>query len=542
MNVHDALATESLREAKVVAGSQGLEREVRWAHVIDMPDPAPWVRPGQFLLTTGFAWPKSEHDQRAQIRSLTGAGLAAMALAVPRYLDHFTPAAKEEADRLGLPLLEIPFEVPFAQITEELHRAILAEQYRVIERSEEIHRELTLAATRGSNLRDLARTLGELIWRSVTFEDPDGKLLAFYEAGGDEDAVRRETVRAEHSPASMIDAMEAKGLLAQVRASSGPLRIEAMPEVGLASPRVVCPIRIGSELVGLVWIIEGDSSLSELDNRAAEQAALVAALHIAHQRELAGTEARLGYASFLSLLEGAEDDPQAIERARLLGFDPRGRHRVGIAVIPEPLPLSREAFLRRERVAEQLRSRLAATGARPQLTAQLNRVAFLLPEDVETHDIVAGLSDEGVTVFIGRAYAGTQGARRSYREAQSLLNYQNGARVRTYEDALVPRVLMGDPGARTAFIEDLFGALKARRGGEALTKALLTLAASGFNFKETAETLGIHPNTLRYRLTRAVEATKLDLEDPDVRFRLQLAVRVLEFLAKDEKENCGIRT
>ena len=140
MNVREALGIESLRSAELVAGGQGLDREVRWAHVIDMPDPAPWVRPGQLLLTTGFAWPQSDGAQREQIRQLTDAGLAAMALAVPRYLEHFTRAARDEADRRGLPLLEIPFEVPFAQITEELHRAIIAEQYRVIERAEEIHR------------------------------------------------------------------------------------------------------------------------------------------------------------------------------------------------------------------------------------------------------------------------------------------------------------------------------------------------------------------------------------------------------------------
>jgi purine catabolism regulator len=533
VNVREALGVESLKSAQLVAGAEGLEREVRWAHVIDMPDPAPWVRPGQLLLTTGFAWPTGEREQRKQIESLTQAGLAAMALAVPRYLQHFTQAAKEEADRRGLPLLEIPFEIPFAQITEELHRAILAQQYRVIERSEEIHRELTLAATRGSNMQELARTLGELIGRAVTFEDPNGRLLAYHEVGSHGDAVRRATLHDQQSPAPMIEAMERRGLFAQIRTSAGPVRIPAMPEIGLVSARVVCPIRIGAELVGLVWIIEGESTLSELDNRAAEHAALVAALYIAHQRELASMETRLGYASFLSLLEAEGDDAQAVERARLLGFDPDGRHRIGIAVIPEPLPLSREAFLRRERVAGALRNRLAAAGTRPLLTAQLNHVAFLLPDGVDQASIAQGISDDGVTLVIGRSYAGTGGVRRSYREARSLLNYASSARVRTFEEALVPRVLMGDPGAREAFIEDLFGQLRARKGGETLKRALLALAASGFNFKETAQTLGIHPNTLRYRLSRAVETTRLDLEDPDVRFRLQLAVRLLEFLDKN---------
>ena len=340
----------------------------------------------------------------------------------------------------------------------------------------------------------------------------------------------------------MLEAMESKGLMAEVRASTGPIRVPAMPEMGLSSARVVCPIRIGSELVGLVWILEGDSPLSELDNRAAEHAALVAALYVAHQRELEGTESRLGYASFLSLLETESDDAHAIERARLLGFDPDGRHRVAVAVIPEPLPLSREAFLRRERVASFLRQRLAASGTKPLLTTQLNHVSFLVPDRVDVAALIKGIADDGVRVVVGRPYAGTRGARQSYREARSLLSYQSSNAVQSYEDALVPRVLMGDAAAREAFVEDLLGGLTKRRGGENLRRALLMLARTGFNLKETAARLEIHPNTLRYRVTHALEATGLDLEDPDVRFRLQLAVRILEFGHNNEKENCTDRT
>ena len=529
MNVREALQIASMRSARVVAGESGLDRDVRWAHVIDMPEPAPWVRPGQLLLTTGFAWPPNEAAQRSQIRTLTDRGLAAMALAVPRYLEHFTDAARDEADRRGLPLLEIPFDVPFAQITEELHRAIIAEQYTLLERSEEIHRALTRGAASGTNLDDLARSLGELINRSVTFEDPSGKLLAFYEHGSEVDPVRRETLERAQSPAIMQETMERTGLLAGVLDGAGPVRIPAMPDIGL-SARVVCPIRLGDELVGLVWIIEGDVKLSELDNRAAEHAALVAALHIAHQRELSSMESRLGYASFLSLLEAEEDDAQAMERARLLGFDPSGLHRIGIAVIPEPLPLTREGFLRRERAASSLRHRLQTGRHRPLLTTSLNYVAFLLPDGVDITATWRALGDESITVVLGRAYTGAQGARRSYREAQSLLSYRDASKIRRFEDALVPRVLMGDPGARTAFIDDLFGPLQVHKNGEMLKRVLLTYARTGFNFRQTAETLGIHPNTLRYRLNRAVEILKIKLDDSEIRFRFQLATRILDFL------------
>jgi len=532
MRIRDALRLESLRSATVVAGQAGLDRDVQWAHVIDMPDPAPWVRPGQLLLTTGFAWPTQEREVRELVRLLRERGLVAVGLAVPGYLKRFSDPAREEADRLDLPLIEIPFDVPFAQITEELHRTILAEQYKIVERSDQIHHELTKAAAEGSNLADLARTLGRLLERSVTFEDPDGKLLASYETGIHEDNVRRQTLADAQSPAAMQEALASSGLLEEIHASVGPVRVPAMPEIGLA-PRVVCPIRLGAELVGLVWIIEGDVKLTELDFRAAEHAALVAAVHVAHQRELATTEARLGYASFLSLLEAEGDDPQAIERARLLGFELDGRHRVGICVIAEPLPLTRDGFLHRERVAGKLAGALRAAGKQPLLTASLNYVTFLLPSGVDPERLWNDVGDEGVVMVLGRSHAGTQGARRSYREAQSLLTYSDGARVRRFEDALVPRVLMGDMGAHEAFIEHMLGGLRSRKDGSALEDVVLALARHGFNLKVTSESLGIHLNTLRYRLGKALEALHLDLDNPETRFQLQLAARILDFSSKN---------
>src|SRR4029077_1343707 len=102
MTVREALRLESLSTARVVAGEDGLDRHVRWTHVVDLPDLAPWVRAGQLLLTTGLSWPKSEAAQRSQIRQLDEKKLAAVALAVPRYLEQFPDAARDEADERRL--------------------------------------------------------------------------------------------------------------------------------------------------------------------------------------------------------------------------------------------------------------------------------------------------------------------------------------------------------------------------------------------------------------------------------------------------------
>jgi purine catabolism regulator len=211
-----------------------------------------------------------------------------------------------------------------------------------------------------------------------------------------------------------------------------------------------------------------------------------------------------------------------------MGFDPDTTYRVGIVVLEEPLPLSREAVLRRDHIMERLRRQLMQCGvSRPMLGAMLNLVPFLVPDTIAPGRIAPALDSESARLLLGRPYSGTEGVRASYLEARSLVDYDSGERVARYEDVLLPRVLLGDRRARKSFLQQLLAPLESRRGGAALRAATLAYAESGFRFRRTAERLGIHPNTLRYRLERAREATGLSFEDPDVRFRLQLAVRLI---------------
>lgn len=541
LTVRDVLRLRVVQGSRLVAGEAGLDRPVLWSHVVDMPEPAPWVPAGYFLLTTGYSWPTEAVAQRELIEALAVRGVAGVGLAVGRYVDAFSEAERAAADRAFLPLVEIPFDIPFARITEEMHRAIMAEPYRVIERSEQIHHALMRAASREATLDDLARTLGPLIGRSVTFEDPHGKLLASCTIDERPDPIRRETLENAQTPPAMLEVLQASGLDRRLRSSEKPIRVPAMPQIGLVA-RLACPIRLGAEFVGAVWIVEGDEPLSELDHRAAEYAALVAAIHIAHQRELASLEATLGYASILSLLESeGELSPAALERVRLLGFDPDKSYRAAIAVVPEEMPLGREGFLRRDRIASGVRETLRAFGADRLVSIVLDRVPFLAPAQIDVDALAAALDPE-ISLVAGRVHRGVEGARASYREALSLLRYRKRSRICAFDDVLVPRVIGGDTEARRTFIDDLVTPLLGQRGGKNLADAVLALARNGFAMRETANALGIHTNTLRYRLNRASEVLDLRFDDPDARFELQLAAKLLELEGDDILSPANSRT
>jgi len=65
---------------EVVVGQELLERELRWAHVIEMPDPDDLLKGGELVLTTGLGAGTRAEGQRAWIESVLSQGAAAVAV------------------------------------------------------------------------------------------------------------------------------------------------------------------------------------------------------------------------------------------------------------------------------------------------------------------------------------------------------------------------------------------------------------------------------------------------------------------------------
>ena len=70
------------------------------------------------------------------------------------------PALVDEADELGFPLFEVPYEMPFIAITEKAFGRLVNEQYEVLQRGIAVHRrleQLVLGAARAGGGRARAR-------------------------------------------------------------------------------------------------------------------------------------------------------------------------------------------------------------------------------------------------------------------------------------------------------------------------------------------------------------------------------------------------
>ncbi len=91
-------------------------------------------------------------------------------------------------------------------------------------------------------------------------------------------------------------------------------------------------------------------------------------------------------------------------------------------------------------------------------------------------------------------------------------------------DLLPERALDGDPSACTRLVEDVYIPLLGT--GDAIMDTVAAYVESAGSLEATARLLYVHPNTVRYRLRRAAEATGLDATQPRPAFVLRVALTV----------------
>jgi purine catabolism regulator len=114
LTVSDLVANPTLR-TRLLGGSGGVDRELTWAHSIELPNPWEWMGNRELLMSTGRNFPPDPDGQIHFIRMLDANGISGLALAEKMSAELTTEAAAE-ADRLGFPVLETAYEVPFVLV------------------------------------------------------------------------------------------------------------------------------------------------------------------------------------------------------------------------------------------------------------------------------------------------------------------------------------------------------------------------------------------------------------------------------------------
>lgn len=125
ISLFEALSLDGLKDAKVLAGREGLNRIIRWVHVVDVPNATDWVHGGELLFVTGIGLSKDTESLCKLIEGLAAKNVAGLVINVGPYIHGLPSEALNVAERLAFPVLELPWEVKLVDVTEALCKQIV---------------------------------------------------------------------------------------------------------------------------------------------------------------------------------------------------------------------------------------------------------------------------------------------------------------------------------------------------------------------------------------------------------------------------------
>lgn len=373
--------------------------------------------------------------------------------------------------------------------------------------------------------QELVDEISALLDAPATLENRDFGLVAFGAHDSDDDSamdpVRTRSILTRRSTPAVRAWFEGFG----ITRATGPVRIPAAPEAGVFRDRICLPVRHRGVVLGYVWLLDADPGPTDEQLTAAmEVAARIGALLSDEAR--AGADLSREFGAVLTAGPGRQRDTAVAALGEALGQDAEGLHTV-VCVTPwvDDTPSVRG-------VAS---AAALATVAAPGAAGPLSLAALVRLRAPDRLDPALSAADRLRTGAGPAAAGGIATPRRgldeltvSWREATA------AARAARAEPSLGPvarwsaigpyRLLTALPGTGDAPGDPAVAPLLTPPHRELAHTAEVFLDRAG-QAGRTAAALGIHRQTLYYRLSRIQQITGLDLNDGEDRLLLHMAVK-----------------
>jgi PucR family transcriptional regulator, purine catabolism regulatory protein len=481
----------------VLAGHAGLDREVRWAHVLEQSSVSGLLRGGELVLLTGVALPDSNDDLRRWVDDLHATGASAVVIQLGERWARLPVALVRAADRVGLPLVGLSSTVPFVDITRVVVTSVVQSSAAEARAASRVQEALHRAVVDGRSEHDIVEMVSRLTGAPVVLENRNHQALAVC-TPPDRDA---EAALRDWERRSRRDGAGEGWVVGEVGArgrSWGRLIAQPGPDAVVGRVHRLAVGR-GAESLALRRLLDPDGSDPELEARSALLAALAAGRY--------------------------RDESDGRLRAEAAGFPMTRRTVIAVSVSAPDV------------VAGQLRDAVVATAAAAGLPllwgpdgAGLVSCPVQAPLDrVRAWSVRLRRQVPGAVVGVGGAVGGLGAIRGGLADATAAaLAEAAGGGGRPVVGLTEVRVrgllaqLVDDPRL-PAFVDRELGPLLDGAEADAFT-AVRAYLAEGRNKSAAAQAVRVSRPAFYARLRRAETLLHADLDDPETCLSLQLAL------------------
>lgn len=523
--------------AHVLYGEGQLGRKISWTTVIHPEDDidSKSVQRGELILIASLTNPPKAHSDTELIHWSEKVGASAVV-----FCGLVGASALAEARSCKLPVLSLPEDTRIRDVEKTIVGLLVNRKGNIERRGTQIYRQLTQISSRNEGMDALIGAMARLTKKTVVLQDKRLRPISYKlqpSLIGLWDDVEFFLKKQDNLPVELHDRH-------RVVEVDPPVLMQALPVSGVA--RLVAPVITKNIGRGCLSIIGLESDLDEVDQLVCEHGAAACALEMAKQKAVNETEKRLRGTFLDRLLLGDFSLQEAARQGERFNHDMAQTH---VAMALSWRGSGNPSLRRLETTTNAIitaREAAALVWTREKEGEVVVFHATDFEDPIDTSLALANaFSDEiarqnpqnRVAIGLGQVARDVGAWRASYRDAVQAMELAE----RLHTD--IP-LFIGDLGVYQLilslsdrrrlgeFCEQTLGALTEydMRQNADLVKTLEAYFNCHGNLSQTAATLIVHRNTLLYRMNRINEIAGIDLNRPETRLALHLALTIRRLL------------
>ncbi|MFS0645256.1 PucR family transcriptional regulator [Siminovitchia sp. 179-K 8D1 HS] len=547
ISIHKALQLPIMKKTRLVAGHKGIENNIKWVTIVEVLEDIGRLQHGEFLITTGFGLAENEERMEAFHRLFKSKLLSGIAIYTSFYMKEIPASFIELANKNDLPLIEIPTDINFSEITKAILEQIVNNQMYLLEQSENIHRELTNLILNDRSLTDVTQRLAQLTAANLVIYNEFYDVIYANKTGNFTTGKTTCSVNGRQIDIS-------KHLLAS-------LEKEATVNVTFENHIfTIYPIIAKQSCYGWIVMMKPEDHWQELDDIAIEQAAPIYAMEFLKKQAIEETQLRI-QSNFLDDIfsQNYINERDMIDHGLKLNYDLSLQQSVFHLAFKHPENIDDNITDRLYHLTEQI---LIQKKKQYMIQTKLHSIIFLTNVTGETkenkykhcvslaNDLIKNWTyyfpNIELVIGIGKDYNRVDDLGKSAREAQYAVKLSDlistEAHIVHYNDLGMYDLLleMRRNGINlTSIYEDHISGLLSEKDKEIdLIGTLDSYFKNNQSIQKAAEELYIHRHTLRYRLNQIEIRTGLDIKSTEDLMKLQLGVmayKLVNILDKDKQ-------
>lgn len=170
LSLQEIMQRTHFEKAEVIAGEKGMNRLVKWVHVVEITTIENLLNGQELILSTGVSFGDNPAAFHSFVKQLINCHAAGLCIEKGRYTSTIPADIIALADEHHFPLILFHEEVSFVEITQDIHSILINQQYKKISELEMYAQSLNKKLLTISHEEEILSYLHEHIGTQIIYE------------------------------------------------------------------------------------------------------------------------------------------------------------------------------------------------------------------------------------------------------------------------------------------------------------------------------------------------------------------------------------